>query len=191
MKPAAGVGEIMGLAATKWVWWQSRATGIPKLVLLAIADHASDEGVAWPGVARLAGMVGKSPRTVQRCLEELEALGDLKREIHGANLSHRRHSYQPNLYRIPIGEIRNPDSPGGSRAVVTETTPLAAQEVSNLTSSGDTSDPGEVTPATPKSSVEPKENLTSPISANASLEITPSEEVPAQVEELRRHLKSS
>ena len=75
--------------------------------------------------------------------------------------------------------------------MVTETTPLGAQEVSKLTSSGDTSEPGEVTPATPKSSVEPKENLASPISASASLEITPCGEVPAQVEELRRHLKSS
>jgi hypothetical protein len=180
----------MGLEATKWVWRQSRATGIPKFVLLAIADHADKEGVAWPGVPRLAQMVGRSERTVQRCLEELELLGDLKREIHGANVPHRRRSYQSNLYRIPIGEVRTQNPFGKGRAVVTETTPLA-QEMTHLTSSGDTSDPGGMTPVTPKSSAEPKGNLASSTSVNTPFDFTPSEEVPAQVGELRRLLKPS
>lgn len=54
-----------------------------KLVLLALADHANDEGLGvWPGNERLAVKVGLSIRQVQRCLGHLESHGLIRRVKH-------------------------------------------------------------------------------------------------------------
>lgn len=54
-----------------WVWDQSLPSNA-KIVLLAIADHAGDDGRdAWPSIARLARMTGYSTRQVQRIIGEL------------------------------------------------------------------------------------------------------------------------
>lgn len=50
-----------------------------KSVLLALADHASDEGKSiYPAVARLERMTGLKDRTIQRAESALESLGILK-----------------------------------------------------------------------------------------------------------------
>jgi DNA-binding transcriptional ArsR family regulator len=51
-----------------------------KLVLLAIADCANDEGVAWPSIQTIARKSGASARTVQRHIREIEEAGLLERE---------------------------------------------------------------------------------------------------------------
>lgn len=62
-----------------WVWESSRAEGIDRLVLLAVADHASDDGRnAYPSVRRLAEKTKVSTRTVQRALASLVRLGELR-----------------------------------------------------------------------------------------------------------------
>ena len=38
--------------------WQQLLKPVPKLVLMALADAADDEGVCWPSVATLASKVG-------------------------------------------------------------------------------------------------------------------------------------
>ena len=85
----------MSVAATTAVWEHSESSGVARLVLLAIADHADPVGVAWPSVARLAAMCRVSDRAVQNNVKHLEMLGELKREIskgrRGCNL------YQINL----------------------------------------------------------------------------------------------
>jgi hypothetical protein len=56
----------------------SEATGNDRLVLLAIADEADDDGTnAYPGVATLARKVRLPERTVMRCLDRLENSGEL------------------------------------------------------------------------------------------------------------------
>jgi hypothetical protein len=56
----------------------SEATGNDRLVLLAIADEADDDGTnAYPGVATLARKVRLPERTVMRCLDRLESGGEL------------------------------------------------------------------------------------------------------------------
>ena len=55
----------------KWsgmVWHNSQQTGSGLLVLLAIADHANDDGICWPSVARLARMARVSERQCQRLI---------------------------------------------------------------------------------------------------------------------------
>ena len=63
----------MSVRAMSWVW---SLRGIPaptRLVLMAIADWADDEGVAWPAVDTIADKVELSHRTVQRHLHAAEA----------------------------------------------------------------------------------------------------------------------
>ena len=43
----------MSIAITSMVWQRSKAKGPARLVLLALADHADEEGRAWPSAARL------------------------------------------------------------------------------------------------------------------------------------------
>ena len=51
--------------------WQQALKPVPKLVLMALADAADDEGVCWPSVATVAGKVGVSTRTVRRVMQAL------------------------------------------------------------------------------------------------------------------------
>ena len=60
------------------VWEASRHKSGNLLVLLAIADHASDRGDAWPGVALLARKTRLSKRHVRRCLHALVRSGELE-----------------------------------------------------------------------------------------------------------------
>lgn len=69
----------MGHLATSWAW-QQPAKGNAKLVLLALADSANDEGVCWPGTKRVAAMVGLEDRAVRGHVGTLEEAGLLRRE---------------------------------------------------------------------------------------------------------------
>lgn len=77
----------------------SRATGTAKLVLIGIANHDGDGG-AWPAVDTLAKYAGVHRRNVQRALERLEQLGEIRRII-GAGGDHSIADHmKPNLYRM-------------------------------------------------------------------------------------------
>ena len=70
----------------KWsgmVWHNSQQTGSGLLVLLAIADHANDDGICWPSVARLARMARVSERQCQRLISQLVNAGELAVERGG------------------------------------------------------------------------------------------------------------
>jgi hypothetical protein len=60
------------------VWEGSTQKSGNLLVLLAIADHASDRGDAWPGVPLLARKTRLSTRHVRRCLHALVNSGELE-----------------------------------------------------------------------------------------------------------------
>lgn len=67
--------------AIQWmshVLQNSTQTGTAKMVLLAIADKADHEGVAWPSNAYLARVCNVTPRTIRRIIGDLVACGDLK-----------------------------------------------------------------------------------------------------------------
>lgn len=81
----------MSIRVMTWVWDESRSRGTDRLVLLAIADSASDSGGnAWPAVATLARKAGVDERTVQRSVKRLVKLGELAVEPaagqHGVNV---------------------------------------------------------------------------------------------------------
>ena len=71
----------------RWMAWAVALEGLPnptaKALLMILADHADDAGFCRPSIDRLARLVCADPRTVQRQLKALEALGLLRREIGG------------------------------------------------------------------------------------------------------------
>ncbi|WP_424861378.1 hypothetical protein [Streptomyces sp. MMS24-I29] len=67
----------MSLAATDWVWARSRARGAARLVLLAIADRAGADGVAYAGTAALIQRTRAARSTVRQAVDALLASGEL------------------------------------------------------------------------------------------------------------------
>lgn len=62
----------MSIRAVKWAW----SLGVPstvKLVLVALADHADEDGDCWPAQSRIAEMTGLTDRTVRYVMHGLRA----------------------------------------------------------------------------------------------------------------------
>ena len=53
----------------------------PRLVLLALADHADAAGRCYPSIARLAQRTGLSPRSIQASIKKLHAEGYIDVEM--------------------------------------------------------------------------------------------------------------
>ncbi|MFE6645699.1 helix-turn-helix domain-containing protein [Nocardioides sp. NPDC057772] len=68
-----------------------------RLMMLALADSANDQGVTWPSVATLAEKCSVVPRTAQRTLANLEADGWIETRSGGTN---RTNVYQLRLDRL-------------------------------------------------------------------------------------------
>jgi len=68
----------MSLRLMERVWRECRARPYAKLLLLALADHAHDDGAgAYPAYRRLVSRTGISHREVKRLIAELETDGYL------------------------------------------------------------------------------------------------------------------
>jgi len=61
----------MSIKVATQVWNGSRHRSGDLLVLLALADHADDQGKAWPGIPLLARKARLSQRHTRRCLNRL------------------------------------------------------------------------------------------------------------------------
>lgn len=62
------------------VWHLSSINSTEKLLLLALADWANDEGLCWPSIDTLATKTSLSRRSVQGTIRKLEKGGLLRRE---------------------------------------------------------------------------------------------------------------
>jgi hypothetical protein len=92
----------MSVYCTTRVWKKSKATGNDKLVLLAIADNAWEDGTnAFPSVGHIAHKTGLDKRTVKRIVKKLIEIGELKRQL--------RHN-QSSLFTVLIQD-EWPDNP--------------------------------------------------------------------------------
>jgi DNA-binding transcriptional ArsR family regulator len=60
----------MSVRAMAWAWRQ-QLSGPEKLVLMALADHADEDGICWPGNAHIARKCNLSQRSVQRHIKNL------------------------------------------------------------------------------------------------------------------------
>jgi len=69
----------MAIKILDWVFENSKAQGIERLILLVIADHCNADGEnAFPRVSVIARRANVSERTVRRRINDLVALGELK-----------------------------------------------------------------------------------------------------------------
>ena len=80
-----------------WAWYQDLKP-VPKLVLMALADAANDQGTCWPSAATISAKVGVSTRTVQRVIQTL-----IRRELLTAEQRYRSDgSCSSNWYRLSL-----------------------------------------------------------------------------------------
>ena len=84
------------------VWESGRHKGSTLLLLLALADHAADDGYCWPNVTTLADKIRMNERTVRRMIDELEQASDLY-----VIRTHRNHRY---VVRLGMTDAQLSDS---------------------------------------------------------------------------------
>lgn len=99
-----------------WVWDHSQSRKSERLVLLAIADCASDDGAnAYPSTATLCRKTGLSERAVQRAVAALEALGELRVERNGGPRGCNRFTVTMTPGAVtPPSTRRGVNAPGGT-----------------------------------------------------------------------------
>lgn len=73
-----GTGLRMSVRIMTLAWAVDLPAG-DKLVLLALADCANDEGHCWPGLASLSEKTGRCRRSLQESLRALDATGHIDR----------------------------------------------------------------------------------------------------------------
>ena len=123
------MGEArMSWKATAWALRQTTGAARRKLLLLALANYADENGVCWPSQATLARDTEQSVDTVQRQLDVLEQLRLVTRE----RMPKRRGQWQGYYYTLclqagcgPKGQsaARRPDVRLGQAAISASTRP--------------------------------------------------------------------
>lgn len=104
--------------------WDIDLPDSDKIVLLALADCANDEGHCWPSVASLVRKCSKSERTIQGSIKRLVDEGHLtRREVPGKGCNYTVH---PHKKRIPAPEEAAGRSDCGAQG--TTGTPAAAAD---------------------------------------------------------------
>lgn len=88
----------MSIQISNAVWQHSQSVGRARTVLLAIADHQGEIG-AWPSLKTLAKMANASERSVQRDIQYLQDIGELRVEVQNAPT---RNQYKSNLYWVTL-----------------------------------------------------------------------------------------
>jgi hypothetical protein len=97
-----------------------------KIVLLALADCANDEGHCWPGMKSLVKKCSKTDRTVQAAIKALCDAGHLtRREVLGKGCNytvHPRSDFTPEQASPPKATTQTPEAVSGkpSRTVSSE-----------------------------------------------------------------------
>ena len=102
----------MSLKQMTKVWEWSDSEGTSLLVMLALADHADDDGYCFPGIARIARKCRVSERSVQRHLRDLEKIGELVIEEGRGIVTQGGCT---NRYRITVTPRTTADNPGHPR----------------------------------------------------------------------------
>jgi hypothetical protein len=85
------------------VFDHSQARPAPRLVLIAIADAAHDDGIAWPSQANLARKTGLNEITICKAVRELVEVGEL--EVRKAQRGAKRQC----VYRVLMPDLAEPN----------------------------------------------------------------------------------
>ncbi len=153
----------MSIKVMTWVWDHSPAVGTELLMLLAIADHASDNGRdAWPSIKTLARRTRLGERTVQRVLKRLADEGHLIIHVGGGRRS--------NHYEIPMtssnAELPTPPSDRHPRQ------DDAPGESSGQPRHDDVPPPTQLRPGTPDTAMTPEPSSNGPGTLHLAPDVT-------------------
>ena len=124
----------MSVRLTQNIWQHSRAHGTALVVLLAIADYANADGLAWPSTSVLAARARLSERQTRRCLATLVEMGELSVEPDAAGTGARRYRITcpgPDLPLPPEPRTQNPE-PGSPHPVTDDPNPVT-DDLSSMT----------------------------------------------------------
>lgn len=91
----------MSVEAMALALHHSEAKGTAKVVLLGIANHDGDGG-AWPSIPTLSAYANVDERGVQRAIDSLLELGELRRDVQAGGLRHMADYDRPNLYQLTL-----------------------------------------------------------------------------------------
>lgn len=94
----------MSIKWMNWVWEHSPYTRTQKLIHLAFADYASDEGYFWPLQDTVAKKCNCSTRYVQKTLKDMRERGMIESEQRGWHMSNLYQLRKPTTTRTPGGE---------------------------------------------------------------------------------------
>lgn len=97
-----------------WAWGLRGLSSNERLVLLALADHADNDGICWPGHAAVSEKTEVPGRTLVRVLKSLEA----NRLIEVEHRKGGQGKQMTNRYRLDIHDERlaEPAEPGATMA---------------------------------------------------------------------------
>lgn len=149
-----------------YVWETSPTTGSQRLMLLAIADAANDDGVCFPGVGTLAKKLNTTERNAQKLIRSLAKAGEIT--IHTGKGIKTAHGWT-NRYNMTFNgvSISTPRAMSVSKVTPQEVNASTPQEVSKVT-------PYPIV----EPSVEPKEGEAAPEIPKAD-EVQPELELPS------------
>lgn len=103
--------------------WESDVQPVAKrMVLLAIADSANDEGACWPHMATIARKSGVSLSTARNACAQLEEEGLLEREYRKTLTAAGTETNKSSIYQINVDKLaaRALETPASSRRTPTE-----------------------------------------------------------------------
>jgi hypothetical protein len=146
----------MSIRAIQAVWDRTTAGGSLRLLLLALADFADEDGYSWPSRATLAERTGRTERQVRRLITIAIAAGELQADRAGGHTTSR---YLITPGGAPIGGRTSTSPQGGRRRPPRE----------------DTRDRPGRTPTSPEPSESPQRSVTDPAHAR-ELELQDAEE---------------
>ena len=97
------------------MWEHAPVSGNELLILLAIADHASDDGSdAWPSIETLAKKCRLSERTVQRSIKSLAQRGQIRVGWQQGGPAYLGPRQRPNVYTVLMrGDNLSPHADAG------------------------------------------------------------------------------
>lgn len=127
-----------------------------KLTLIALANYANDENVAWPSIATLVDIIGKTDRTVQSTMRKLEKIGFIRRSEDQSYANRYRADRRPTVYEIlPYGV--KPTSPSVIDGVQSAS-PREDHGVKPTAPRGEAQRTNGVKPTSPNPLIEPLKN---------------------------------
>jgi hypothetical protein len=103
--------------------WTLEVSATEKLVLLALADWANDDGHCWPSMSQLAAKSGLTDRAVQKAIQRLAADGHLTRqEVTGKGVNYFVHpgtTFTPERRSPPNETTKTPERRSPNTSVTT------------------------------------------------------------------------